>query len=75
MTTSTNHSGTPEATSFKEAYAKLKQTAETMRSQQEPDIDALVPMVDSAVANYAICTQRIEAVRLLLNQKLGVEGK
>ncbi len=56
---------------FKEAYATLKSTAEHMRSQTEPDIDSLVPMVDKAVAAYQVCKSRISAVHALLEQKLG----
>jgi exodeoxyribonuclease VII small subunit len=37
---------TEQSESFKENYATLKQVAETLRNQQEPDIDALIPMVD-----------------------------
>lgn len=65
-----------EATlSFKEAFSNLKTIAEKMRNQGEPDIDALVPMVDQALASYSLCKSRIETVKQLLDQKLSQTGK
>lgn len=61
---------TENTTTFKESYAILKKVAETLRTQQEPDIDALVPMVDSAMAAYSICKQRIEAAKQAFSQKV-----
>ena len=56
--------------SFKENYAKLKQIAETLRTQQEPDIDALIPMVDQATAAYKVCKARIDAVKQAFSEKM-----
>ena len=75
MNTPNIHPATEETVSFKEAYGTLKQPADTMRSQHEPDIDALVPMVHKAVAAYTVRTKRMEAVREMLNQKLCMEGQ
>lgn len=62
-------------TTFKENYAILKQVAETLRTQQEPDIDALVPMVDKAMASYKLCKERIEAVKKAFSEKMsGQDG-
>lgn len=48
---------TEQSESFKENYATLKQVAETMRTQQEMDIDALIPLVDKATAAYKVCKE------------------
>ena len=37
---------TTETESYKAHYAILKEVAETLRNQKEPDIDALIPMID-----------------------------
>lgn len=58
---------------FKENYAILKNIAETLRSQQEPDIDALVPLVDQATQAYKACQARIDAVNAALEERLNHE--
>lgn len=57
----------PETQSFSLHYARLKQIADTLRQQQEPDIDALIPLIDEASAAYKACRQRIDAVRALFD--------
>ena len=52
-----------EADSYKHNYAILVEIANTLRTQQEPDIDALIPMVEKATAAYKVCKSRIEAVK------------
>lgn len=59
---------TAETESYKTHYAILKEVAETLRNQKEPDIDALIPMVDKALASYKICKERLTAVN-------GIRGK
>lgn len=59
-----------ESDSFKENYATLKQIAETLRTQQEPDIDALIPMVDRAMVAYKVCKTRIDAVKQAFSEKM-----
>lgn len=54
---------TEQADSFKANYAVLQQIASDLRNQQEPDIDALIPLVDKATAAYKQCKNRIEAVK------------
>lgn len=54
---------TEQSGSFKENYATLQKIANDLRTQQEPDIDALIPMVDQATAAYKQCKKRIEAVK------------
>lgn len=55
-------------TSFTENYKKLNEIARTLRMQEEPDIDALVPMVETATKAYKVCKQRIEEVKLALKE-------
>ena len=61
---------TEKSNSFKENYATLKQVAETLRTQQEPDIDALIPMVDKAMAAYKQCKNRIDEVKKAFAEKM-----
>jgi len=46
-----------------------------MRAQQEPDIDQLIPMVDSALASYKVCKERLDAVKKLLDERFGSESE
>jgi exodeoxyribonuclease VII small subunit len=63
-----------EATeTFKQHYDNLRTIAEKMRSQQEPDIDQLIPMVDSALGSYKVCKDRLDAVKKLLDERFGAE--
>ena len=56
--------------SFKEAYCVLEQHAQTLRNQQEPNIDDLLTIVTESVAAYKICQLRIEAVEKALEKAL-----
>lgn len=56
--------------SFKEAYGVLQQHAQTLRNQQEPNIDDLLTIVTESVAAYKTCQQRIEAVEKALEKAL-----
>ena len=56
---------------FREAYAILQKHAQTLRSQQEPDIDNLTTIVSESVDAYKLCKQRIDAVEKALEQSLG----
>ncbi len=60
-----------EMKTFKEAYAVLQKHAQTLRSQQEPDIDNLTTIVSESVDAYKVCKQRIDAVEKALEQALG----
>ena len=60
-----------EEKTFREAYATLQKHAQTLRSQQEPDIDNLTTIVSESVEAYKICKQRIDAVEKALEQALG----
>ncbi len=54
--------------SFTKSYQQLNTIAQKLRTQSEPDIDALVPMVEEATKAYQVCKQRIEAVKVALKQ-------
>lgn len=56
--------------SFKEAYGVLQQHAQTLRNQQEPNIDDLLTIVTESVAAYKTCQLRIEAVEKALEKAL-----
>ncbi|MDM8558211.1 exodeoxyribonuclease VII small subunit [Candidatus Parabeggiatoa sp. HSG14] len=58
-----------KADSYQENYQKLKQIAEKMRDQEEPDIDQLVAMVNEATKAYKNCQARIESVEKALGFK------
>jgi exodeoxyribonuclease VII small subunit len=55
---------------FKEAYAVLNGHAQTLRSQQEPNIDDLLNIVTESVEAYKVCKQRIDAVDKALEKAL-----
>lgn len=59
--------------SFNENYQKLNEIAKQLRNQDEPDIDALVPMVEEATKAYQVCKQRIEDVKLALKDHFSDE--
>ncbi|MCX7100931.1 MAG: hypothetical protein NTX38_05430 [Methylobacter sp.] len=55
--------------SYKTNYTTTKEVVETLRNQQEPDIGALIPMVDKATAAYKQCKNRIDAVKKAFAEK------
>ncbi|MBS7325788.1 MAG: exodeoxyribonuclease VII small subunit [Thiopseudomonas sp.] len=57
-------------TSFKQAYHTLQQHAETLRNQQEPNIDDLLTLVTESVTAYNVCKERIDAVEKAMEQAL-----
>ena len=66
-----------EMETFKDAYAVLQRHAQTLRSQQEPDIDNLTTIVSESLAAHKVCKERIDAVEKALEQSLGnaqIEG-
>lgn len=63
-----------EGQSFKEAYGVLQQHAQTLRNQQEPNIDDLLSIVTESVDAFKTCQQRIEAVEKALEKALGDAG-
>lgn len=59
---------------FKEAYGVLQQHAQTLRSQQEPNIDNLLTIVTESVGAYKVCQERIDAVEKALEKALNDTG-
>lgn len=57
-------------TSFKQAYGVLSRHAQTLRNQQEPNIDDLLSIVTESVDAYKVCKQRIDAVEAALEKAL-----
>ncbi|MCO8044197.1 exodeoxyribonuclease VII [Acinetobacter bohemicus] len=53
--------------SFQEGYNILKKNAELLESQQEPDIDNLMKIVEESMSAYKACKTRVEAVQTALN--------
>ena len=47
--------------SFREAYGVLQRHAQTLRNQDEPNIDDLLTIVTESVNAYKVCKQRIDA--------------
>ena len=57
-----------ETIKFNKNYLVLKEVAEKLRNQEEPDIDALVSMVTTASKAYDNCKTRLNEVQKLLNE-------
>ena len=49
--------------SFKEGYDVLKKNAELLESQEEPDIDNLMKIVEESMVAYKACKTRVDAVQ------------
>lgn len=60
--------------SFKEAYGVLQKHAETLRDQDEPNIDDLLTIVTESVEAYKVCKERIDAVEAALKAALDGAG-
>ena len=55
---------TPPLT-YREAYARLSRIAAELEAG-EADLDRVLPLLEEALAAYAACRERIEAVRAVL---------
>ena len=62
-----------DSESFNKNYKVLKETADWLTKQGEPDIDQLVPKIETAMRAYAICKDRLDKVQETLGQYLGGE--
>lgn len=60
-----------KAKTFRDAYGVLQRHAQTLREQDEPNIDDLLAIVTESVAAYQVCQSRIAAVEQALEKALG----
>ena len=60
--------------SFREAYGVLQRHAQTLRNQDDPNIDDLLTIVTESVNAYKVCKQRIDAVEAALKTALDGAG-
>lgn len=60
---------TEQELTFKEGYEILKKNAELLESQEEPDIDNLMKIVEESMAAYKACKSRVDAVQQALNER------
>lgn len=64
-----------KAKTFKDAYGVLQRHAQTLREQDEPNIDDLLSIVTESVSAYKLCQERIDAVEKALEKALGSAGE
>jgi hypothetical protein len=57
-----------DSTSFNKNYKVLKDTADWLSTQKEPDIDQLVPKIEKAMQAYQICKDRLTKLQETLGQ-------
>jgi exonuclease VII small subunit len=57
-----------ECAGFNDNYRILKETADWLSDQAEPDIDELVPKVENAMQAYQRCKDRLTKVQEMLGQ-------
>jgi len=59
--------------SFNSSYTTLKDISETLRTQEDPDIDALIDMIKKASNAYDNCKTRLADVKKVLNEHMPEE--
>lgn len=57
-----------EELTFKDGHDILKKNAELLESQESPDIDNLMKIVEESISAYKACKSRIEAVQQVLDE-------
>ncbi|MBJ9721039.1 exodeoxyribonuclease VII small subunit [Acinetobacter calcoaceticus] len=57
-----------EKLTFKDGHDILKKNAELLESQESPDIDNLMKIVEESITAYKACKSRIEAVQQALDE-------
>lgn len=57
---------TKKELSFKDGYDILKKNAELLESQEQPDIDNLMKIVEESMDAYKACKSRVDAVQQAL---------
>src|SRR4051812_44516211 len=63
-----------DSQSYNKNYKVLKETADWLSKQDEPDIDQLVPRVEKAMRAYQICKDRLSKVQATLGQFFQGDG-
>jgi exodeoxyribonuclease VII small subunit len=59
---------TKKELTFKEGYEVLKKNVDLLESQEEPDIDNLMKIVEESMSAYKACKSRVDAVQQALNE-------
>jgi exodeoxyribonuclease VII small subunit len=59
---------TKKELTFKQGYEVLKKNVELLESQEEPDIDNLMKIVEQSMIAYKACKSRVDAVQQALNE-------
>lgn len=59
---------TKKELTFKDGYEILKKNSELLESQEEPDIDNLMKIVEESMNAYKACKSRVDAVQQALNE-------
>ena len=59
---------TKKELTFKEGYEVLKKNVDLLESQEEPDIDNLMKIVEESMSTYKACKSRVDAVQQALNE-------
>lgn len=57
-----------EELTFKDGHDILKKNAALLESQESPDIDNLMKIVEESITAYKACKSRIEAVQQALDE-------
>lgn len=57
-----------EELTFKDGHDILKKNAELLESQESPNIDNLMKIVEESITAYKACKSRIEAVQQALDE-------
>lgn len=65
---------TKQELSFKQAYEILKNNAERLEAQEQPEIDQLMQIVEESLHAYKACKARVDAVQNALNQSFKEEA-
>lgn len=58
----------PDPTSYRQAYAELERISQQLNNGNT-NLDDVLPLLEQAQNAYAVCQQRIEAVREVLAQR------
>lgn len=59
---------TKKELTFKDGYEILKKNAELLETQEQPDIDNLMKIVEESMTAYKACKSRVDAVQQALNE-------